>query len=260
MKSSTRNFAIGFGSLLLAGVATTALAADDKKSSPEQVAQVETIIRDLLAREPALIENALRASMQKKEQEAKEHSLKMVKKHQDEIFGNKNDPYLGNPKATVTLAVFMDPYCGHCRHLQQNLKEVMATRNDFKVIYKAFPILSKESQLAAEEELAANRLGQFSNYHTALYASDADNRAARLELAGKEKIDVTKMKEYLEGKDNKKAQEIDKELEANRQLGQKLGINGTPAIVAGDTLISGAMSKEQINQLLDEMKKQGTKS
>ncbi len=46
------------------------------------------------------------------------------------------------------------------------------------------------------------------------------------------------------------APDIDRALRRNLDLAQTLGINGTPAFVIGDTLFPGALSGEQLRQLV----------
>lgn len=149
------------------------------------------------------------------------------------------------------IVVFMDPYCGYCRKFQTILLSLLKERKDLKVIYKAYPILSSESKLAAEEELAAHSIGRFQDFHEALYESSVRSRKDRLELAEKNKIDLTKLKNSIPGlSKSAEAAAIEKQLQANKKLGGKLGINATPCFIINDQLHSGFAEKDELVNLL----------
>jgi protein-disulfide isomerase len=246
-----------FSTLLLTSLTATAMAAEATPSSltAEQKAQMETIVRDVLKREPELVEASLRANMEKKEAAAAEAAKKVIKESHKELYEDHEDPILGNPNGTISMVVFMDPYCGYCRKLQKDLLEVVKERKDLKIIYKPYPVLSKESIMAAEEELATNAMGRFQDYHEAIYSSDAKSRKERMNLAHKKKIDKKTLLRDIEAK------KVDKQLERNIQLGAKLGIRGTPAFIIGDELNPGYAPKATLISMLDEhAKKQAPKS
>lgn len=239
-----------FATLLASG----AMAEEAKTSSlsPEQKKEVEGIVRDMLNREPEMIESSLRASLDKKQKEARDEANKAVKGAHKALYEDSEDPIIGNPKGTVTMVVFMDPYCGYCRKFQPLLHKAVKEHKDLKIIYKALPVLGPESKKAAEEELAANCMGRFQDYHEAVYESSVHSRKERMELAEKNNIDTKTLKAGVA------SNKVDKHLERNAQLASKLGIHGTPAFIIGEELFPGYMDKEQLDDLIKAAsKKQG---
>lgn len=246
-----------FSVIIIGGLLLTVKAfSEEAKSvnlSPAQKDEVVSIVRDVLKNEPELIESSLRQGMEKKEAAAQEESKNALKTEKKALFEDSEDPFLGNPKGTVQMVVFMDPYCGYCRKFQAILLSVVKERKDLKVIYKVYPILSAESKKAAEEELAANKIGRFQDFHEALYESSVRSRKDRLDLAEKNKIDVAKMKENIPGIGKAPgAAQIEKHLERNAKLGAKIGIHGTPAFIIGESLNPGFVEKDALIAMLDQ--------
>ena len=58
-------------------------------------------------------------------------------------------------------------------------------------------------------------------------------------------------------KQDAKSPDIDKQLKANRQLGNILDIDGTPAFVVGTTIVPGAISLEELKQLIANTRSKG---
>lgn len=219
--------------------------------SGEQKKEIEKIVRDLVDSDPDMLESSLRKGFEKKEQAKKEEANKVVKQEHKALFEDSKDPFLGNPNGSEVVVVFMDPYCGYCRKFQTTLLSLIKERKNLKVIYKAYPILSAESKLAAEEELAAHSIGRFQDFHEALYESSVRSRKDRLELAEKNKIDLVKLKNSIPGlSKSSEATAVEKQLEANKKLGKKLGINATPCFIINDELYSGFAEKEELIGLL----------
>lgn len=244
---------IFFSSIIvtIAGFSVSSAQAEVNPKDPKHVEAVENIVRDYLQKKPEIIEEALTNLHEKRQLEEQQKVKAAIKKHYRQIFDEKKDPYMGDPKSQATVAVFMDPYCGYCRHFQKVIAEVLKEKPNLKIIYKTYPILGEQSKLAAQEELAANAFGQFQEYHDLLYSSEAESRSQRLEDAKKNKINVKEIAANLPGDgDTKVAKEVAEQLNSNIKLGKTLGITGTPSLIIGETFIPGMVSKEQFIKLL----------
>lgn len=231
-------------------IATGCNATDTKGSTltPEQKKEVEALIKDTLMKQPELIEASLRANMEKKEAEAREAAQKAVKTEHKALFEDAEDPIIGNQKGTISMVVFMDPYCGYCRKFQPVLHKAVKKHKDLRIIYKPIPIMGPESKKAAEEELSASYMGRFPDYHEAVYESSVKSRQDRMQLAEKNNIDIKALKEGIA------SHKVDKHLERNKQLAVKLGINGTPAFVINNQLHPGYVDEDHLDALIAEAK------
>ena len=147
---------------------------------------------------------------------------------------------LGNPDGDTVLVEFSDYACGYCRQSVEDVKALVAANPDLKVVIRELPILSQGSIEAAKMALAAAKQGRFGAFHEAMYeegrpTDDAIERAARaagLDMA-RARADAT-------------SEEVARELEANRTYAEQLQISGTPAWIAGDEVMQGAVGESAL--------------
>jgi protein-disulfide isomerase len=96
--------------------------------------------------------------------------------------------------------------------------------------------------VAAKAALAANRLDpqRYPDFHFALMQSRELSREAVLKVAAAQGYDEEALAREME------AGWVAAHIEATRSLAEKLGINGTPSFVIGDTLIPGAVEVSEL--------------
>ncbi len=216
-------------------------------SSP-QVREIETIVENYFDRNPEKIEEILKKSLAKKEEQQQKRMQKSIVKYQEQIFNDPTSPVGGNANGEISIAVFMDPYCGYCRRFQNILTEVQKKRDDLRVVYKILPILGTESGKAAREEIAAGMQGKFFDFHDALYESAARDHNARMDLAKENGIDVKRLKQDL------KSANVRQAMKNNQSLAEALEIQATPAFIINNTMIMGLVDAENLNKLIDAEK------
>ncbi|WP_174301440.1 DsbA family protein [Caulobacter sp. S45] len=149
------------------------------------------------------------------------------------------DPVLGNPQGAVTVVEFFDYRCPFCKAAEPDVEKLLAANPDIRLVLKEFPILDAEDQThisedAARAALAANAQGRYDVVHRALLAQkhlDEDGITALLKVDG---VDPNAAK-TVETSTSTTAQIADA-----RALARALGIDGTPAFIVGDQMISGA--------------------
>ena len=138
-------------------------------------------------------------------------------------------PTKGAPNPVVTFVVFTDFQCPFCSRAAEKLDNIVRSRPDeIQLIHKNYPLPSihPQSELAARAAFAAGLQDKFWEMHDVLFS------AAGSELT-RERIDT--MAEGL-GLDMDKFEEdisstaATAAIESDRELGQKLGVTGTPAI------------------------------
>ena len=118
-----------------------------------------------------------------------------------------------------------------------------------RVVFKEFPILSEDSVTASRAALAAYRIAPdkyFAYYTELMNGSGKFDEPFLLSAAKKAGIDEDKLKAEMAKTD------ITAELDKNRAIGQDVGIHGTPALLIGDRMVSGAMSYEDLKKAVDE--------
>lgn len=153
---------------------------------------------------------------------------------------------LGNPAGSVTLVEFTDYACTYCRRSVADVEALIAANPDLKVVPREYPILSPESVDAARMALAAAQQGRYAEFHQAMFElgpPSAETIPAAARAAG---VDLALAQQAIE------RGAFDAHLQANGEMAQRLGIQGTPGWVVGDRTLNGAVGEEAIGEAIAE--------
>ena len=139
----------------------------------------------------------------------------------------KGRPLYGNERAPVTVVVFADFECPHCRQEAPVLRQAIDQfRGKAKLVYKHFPLSGHvRAKAASIATVAAMEQGKFWEMHDIVFENqtaleDADIR----KYAQKIGLDMGKFDASYKAK---KGQDL---VEEDRVEGEKLDIQGTPAV------------------------------
>ncbi len=98
-------------------------------------------------------------------------------------------PITGNSHGTVTLVEYYDYECPHCRRMELVIERLQTHCSQLRVVYRATPLLTLDSQSIASFTLAAQTQGQWLPLHQALMSwshaptlSDVEQVAMQLKL------------------------------------------------------------------------------
>jgi protein-disulfide isomerase len=147
----------------------------------------------------------------------------------------KGRPMYGNERAPVTVVVFADFECPHCRQEAPVLRQAIDQfRGRAKLVYKHFPLSGHvRAKAAAIATVAAMEQGKFWEMHDIVFENqtaleDADIR----KYAQKIGLDMAKFDASYKAK---KGQDL---VEEDRVEGEKLDISGTPAVFVNGRYMS----------------------
>lgn len=164
--------------------------------------------------------------------------LKAIPKNGQIIIGPEN--------AENVIIEFFDYKCGYCVKMHPELVELALDRNDTKVIFLQFPILSETSAKLARLVLASNYQGKGFEIHHAILTqkgSITDKKVDKIvETLG---IDTKKIREDL------KRDEIENTLRLTSFIASAIGARGTPAVFINSDFNPGYVPKNIIEDLLD---------
>ena len=139
----------------------------------------------------------------------------------------KGRPLYGNENAPITVVVFADFECPHCRQEAPVLRQAIDQfRGKAKLVYKHFPLSGHvRGKAASIATVAAMEQGKFWEMHDIVFENqttleDADIRR----YAQKIGLDMAKFDASYKAK---KGQDL---VEEDRVEGEKLDISGTPAV------------------------------
>ncbi len=162
-------------------------------------------------------------------------------------FVTRESPFIGTPGAPVTIVIFYDYGCPHCKEAEPLLEKVVADNpKDVIVYFKMYP-LRKETMDAARGALAAMRQGKFREMHQALFANQS--RLSRDDVVAHAKelgLDMAKFEKDLSDP------ALTARIEAERDEGRKAGLEGTPMIFENGRRYHNIFSADPISDWVEE--------
>ncbi|MEH6676819.1 DsbA family protein [Phenylobacterium sp.] len=190
-------------------------------------------VRAYLLEHPEVIEEAVQKLGEKREQEAAQAAVSAIEANRAALEQDPRD-FVANPNGAITLTEFFDYRCGYCKIAAPEIQEIIDNNPDVRVVFKEFPIFGEQSDETAAIMLTDQAKAKTLELHERLMAEKSLDDAAldrHLTAVG---IDPAAAREAAQ------APAIQKQIADTHELAQTLGINGTPAFVIGDRLISGA--------------------
>lgn len=171
------------------------------------------------------------------------------------------EPFIGDPHAPLTIAYWFDYQCPFCqRHEEQAMPQLVKEYVDTgkaKVVFKDYQFLGPDSQALGQFGRAVWEAApdQFYAWHKAVYDNQGTENTG---WATHEKImSITAGVLGAQGAAavdalvKKNGAAYQKAMDADRQEGAALGVNGTPGMVIGTHLVGGAQPYAAIKQVIE---------
>jgi len=220
--------------LVLVG-ALPPVAAAAGEFTPAQRAEIVQIVRQALKQDPSILHDAL-AAMQA---DATRAAIGAVR---DRLV-TPADAVVGNPKADVSIVEFFDTRCPYCRAMEPTMENFLAMRHDVRLVYKDLPVLGPASVLGSKALLAAQRQGAYAEMRKAVMQLPPNTTLEMIHAAAdKLGLDWDRLSRDMN------STEVKLRIAKNLNLARELGIDGTPAMVIGDTMIQGAVDSSQLQR------------
>jgi protein-disulfide isomerase len=220
----------------------------------EQKAAIGQIVNDYLLANPDVLIDVQTALEAKLEKEQSEKLKAFMAENSKTIYRNPDSPVAGDPNGDITVVEFFDYNCGYCKRGLSEVQKLLESDKKVRFVFKELPILSKGSEETAKAALAAKKQGKYWEFHQAMLNHRGQaNEAASLKAAESLGLDMAKLKADMASK------EVEAELEGVKELGKKMGINGTPHFLVGDKSIPGAPEDlhAQLQSLVADFRKSG---
>lgn len=163
-------------------------------------------------------------------------------------------PSRGAKDAPVTVHIFSDFECPYCRRGEETLAELESLYPEqLRVVWHDFPLPFHEQALpaarAARYAFVEKGSAGFWKMHAALFALDkAGSEVSREQILAHGKdlgLDAAKLGAAMDSEAN------DASIQADMKLAESLGIDGTPAFVIGEYLITGARPLRTLQRVVD---------
>jgi protein-disulfide isomerase len=236
-----RAFLLAAAGLVIGGRAVAQSFTDAQRE------EIVSILRDALRRDPSILRDAFAAMQATEERERAEAQRAGIAAHRDALVRNAADPVRGNPRGDVTIVEFFDVRCPYCKRLHEDMAALIGRDRNLRVVMKDIPILGPQSLVASRALLAAQRQGRYVELHDALMRSRGEPTDAVIRAeAQRVGIDANRLFRDMEDP------AIQRQLDVNLALARTLQIEGTPALVIGDSLIPGAVPLAQLERMVAE--------
>ncbi|AFX98664.1 DSBA-like thioredoxin domain protein [Candidatus Endolissoclinum faulkneri L2] len=163
------------------------------------------------------------------------------------------DPVLGNLTGDVTVVEFFDYQCSYCKLMTLLLKELIEKDSNIRIVFKELPILSTTSETAALASLASHYQNKYMKFQTKLFDTPGQiTQKIIFQVAQEIGLDIDRLK--VDMGNTITLNQIRKSFE----LARILSIRGTPALVIGNYLIHGLISKKKLIQLVAKVRRENS--
>ncbi len=172
----------------------------------------------------------------------------------------EGSPFIGSANAPVTMAVWFDYQCPFCKQFELDamaeLYDTYVATGKVRVIFKDFQFLGPDSDTAA---LFARAMWEaypdhFYDWYIAMaeaqdeeHGGFGDLASIKTLTAGIAGVDVARVEKLM----NDKKDAYMTAITADRTEGAALGVQGTPSMIVGTTLLSGAQPASALSALID---------
>ena len=228
-----------FVTALLASQITGAQA----EFSAAQKDELNKLFEVYIKENPLVVREALIALADNEAKERRGQAMAMVAL-------DEGDPSMGaGDEADIVIYEFSDYNCGYCKRVFTQIQSVLAEDPKVRLTLKEYPILAESSMLAARAGIAAGMQGKFEPFHVGMMAWRGEiSMDSILAIAQESDIDTTRLQADMT------SEATENILQRTRATAQALEVSGTPALVIGDEFIPGAISAEQIKQIIQEQR------
>ncbi len=237
---------------LLARLLTAEAYADTAGSLSKD--DVQRIVKEYLLKHPETIQASLRAGQSKELARRRKLMQQAARQHQDDLFHSGNYPSAGDAfPGNVTITEFYDFHCGFCKQMVPTLTKLLQEDKHVRVVFRDFPILAPDSELAAKASVAFYRLNKekYFDFYCELMKSTGHFEDKSIQaIAAKFRVDGDALKAEMDKPETAAA------IATNKDLGKALAISGTPTLYVDTIVLDGSTPYDKLKAVIDKLRKQ----
>ncbi|MFM9889469.1 MAG: DsbA family protein [Rickettsiales bacterium] len=246
----TTHFLIGLlagtalGGAVVAATGTTTHSASGASGLSRD--EIQQIVRDTISNEPQLILDSVQKFQQGQRNAAMGKANESLKNSdvRAAIFNNEQLAIGGNKNGTHVVAEFFDYDCPVCKTQFKVLAEMLKKDPELKIVFHEFPIFGPVSEENSRIGLAVTKLypEKYYAFHEKMMGGEGHQKTTKrtYEILKELGMDEAKIKT------SSNSEEIIKQLADSRALGEKLSIQGTPALIIGDEITPHFLPEEEL--------------
>ena len=226
---------------------STVACAQDTTTTEINRAEVEEIVRAYILENPEIIEEAIIILGERQHADEAEKARLAIQGQSEALYNDARDYSIGPADAELTIVEFFDYRCGYCK---ASLDWVQALPEQYdgrvRVVFKEFPILSAESEVAARAALAAGQQDLYVEMHAALMRSRSGFKDEDIEaLAESVGLDIETWKA------DKDSVQIRQHVADTRELAKTIGTSATPTFIIDGEFIAG-FDRQRLIALIED--------
>lgn len=223
-------------------------------STSPSSSQLEGQVLDIIRSNPDVVIEAIQAYQAEQQAEAQSQILAQYEVALEGIAADPTSeigqsPIAGSEDLQYVLYEFSDFECPFCGRSQPVISEFLDKHPDVTLVFKHFPLVQIHPQAmpAAEASWAAQQQDKFWDYHDALFANQ-DRLGDRYyrQLATELNLNMSRFE-----RDRQAAAES---IRSDIELGEAIGLNGTPFFTLNGIPIPGAVPLEALESALQQAK------
>ena len=203
--------------------------------------KVEKIIENFLIQNPKLLRSVLDDYKKNIELEKKRNAI-------NALYSLSN-PGIFQKNADITIFEFFDYNCGYCKSVVKTIMETISEDKKINFVFVEFPILSQQSYTAALAALASQKQNLYNKFHLSLMNVKGVVDEKKIFKTAK---DIGLNIEQL--KSDMNSSEIATQLKKNREIAKLLSLNGTPAFIIGDVIYPGALTNQNLKDIIKKVR------
>src|SRR6056300_1452800 len=200
-----------------------------------EISNLDNSIKDFIQNNPEFILDVLR-----------NYQDEQNKIEQEKINQQNNSNIIGDVNASKIIFEFVDYNCGYCLKFHEQVLSVLNEDLNTKLVIMQMPILGESSISFSKMVIAASFQNKFEEVHNYLYSSNRKSKMA--DILGDlflMNIDIVQLEQDMN------SEKVSDVILSHEQFVNKFKLNGTPAIIIGDTIIPGYIEKNKIIEILE---------
>jgi len=203
--------------------------------------KIEKIIEKFIIQNPKLLRSVLDNYKKNAELEKKRNAINSLY--------SLNNPGIFQKNADITIFEFFDYNCGYCKSVVKTIMETISEDKKINFVFVEFPILSQQSYTAALAALASQKQNLYNKFHLSLMnIKGAVDDKKIFETAKEIGLNIEQLKIDMN------SSEISTQLKKIREIAKLLSLNGTPAFIIGDVIYPGALTKQNLKDIIKKVR------
>jgi protein-disulfide isomerase len=152
-------------------------------------------------------------------------------------------PRIAPKNYDATIILFADYQCPYCRKIHPELERLIHQDKQIRLVYRDWPIFGEPSIEAARAAIASQWQGKHTAFDDALMTTSGKLDSAKIKAAAnKAGVDWARLQADLK----KHRTEIDGLLARTGRGAERMGLEGTPALLIGPYFVPGALDYGQL--------------